>query len=35
MIALGANQYIKKPYELKDIGKTVKEALFFMKTPSE
>ena len=35
MIALGASQYIKKPYELKDIGKTVKEALFTVKTSFE
>ena len=35
MIALGANQYIKKPYELKDIGKTVKEALSLVKTTSQ
>jgi DNA-binding NtrC family response regulator len=27
MMALGAGQYIKKPYGLNDIGKTVKEVL--------
>ncbi len=27
MMALGARQYIKKPYGLNDIGKSVKEAL--------
>jgi len=27
MMALGASQYIKKPYGLNDIGKSVKEAL--------